>query len=404
MIKDRDIVVIGIQPWDIPIGSNCKNIAQEFALNNRVLYVNPPLDRNTRRKNKEKPEVLKRVEIIKGLKEDLYHLSKNLWNLYPKNLIESINWLPSYTPVFNWINMMSTRKFAKDIQSAINRLGFKDYILFNDSSMFLGQHITKCLSPNLYVYYMRDFLVLNQYWRKHGLHSEPLLMKSAHLIVTNSSLYAEYGKQFNNHSYMVGQGCDTKMFEDNESIVIPSDLAEISGVKIGYVGYLTGGRLDIPLIEYIAKARTEWNIVLVGPEDERFKASSLHTMKNVKFLGSRNVDQLPAYIKGFDVAINPQIISKITDGNYPRKIDEYLVMGKPVVCSATKTMEYFGDSAYSANSPEQYLEFIEKALHENSPEKQAFRIKLGKSHTWEANVAEIYKFMELVAKEKNIKL
>jgi glycosyltransferase involved in cell wall biosynthesis len=229
-------------------------------------------------------------------------------------------------------------------------------------------------------------------------------MKKAHLIVNNSGLYAEYGKQYNHHSYMVGQGCDTKMFEDNESIIIPRDLAEIQGVKIGYVGYLTGGRLDIPLIEYIAKTRPEWNIVLVGPEDERFKVSSLHSLNNVKFLGSRNIDQLPAYIKGFDVAINPQIISKITDGNYPRKIDEYLVMGKPVVCSATKAMEYFGDSAYSANSPEQYIQLIEKALLEDNPEKQTDRIKVGKSHTWEANVAEIYNYMELVAKEKNIKL
>jgi hypothetical protein len=30
-IKNRDIVVIGIQPWDIEIGSNCKNIALEFS-------------------------------------------------------------------------------------------------------------------------------------------------------------------------------------------------------------------------------------------------------------------------------------------------------------------------------------------------------------------------------------
>ena len=36
MIKGRDIVVLGIQAWDIEIGSNCKNIATEFAKNNRT--------------------------------------------------------------------------------------------------------------------------------------------------------------------------------------------------------------------------------------------------------------------------------------------------------------------------------------------------------------------------------
>ena len=36
----RDIVIIGIQAWDIEIGSNCKNIALELSKTNRVLYVN----------------------------------------------------------------------------------------------------------------------------------------------------------------------------------------------------------------------------------------------------------------------------------------------------------------------------------------------------------------------------
>ena len=40
MIKGKDIIVVGIQAWDIEIGSNCKNIALEFAKNKVV-----PLDR-----------------------------------------------------------------------------------------------------------------------------------------------------------------------------------------------------------------------------------------------------------------------------------------------------------------------------------------------------------------------
>ena len=403
MIKGRDIVVFGIQPWDIPIGSNCKNIAQEFSRYNRVLYVNPPLDRKTKKENGEKPEIKHRLEIIAGKKDALSQISDNLWNLYPRHMIESINWLPD-GKIFDWFNQRNTGKFAGDIQSAVEKLGFSNYILFNDSSMFLGQKILRYLKPELYVYYMRDYLILHPYWRKHGLRTEPELIKSAHLVVNNSDLYAEYGKRFNRHSYMVGQGCDTTMFEDNPSLRIPEDLEQIKGVKIGYVGYLTGGRLDIPLIEFIARSRPFWNIVLVGPEDDRFKNSPLHSISNVHFLGSRKVDQLPAYIKGFDVAINPQIINNITHGNYPRKIDEYLVMGKPVVCSATKAMEYFGDSTYAAKSLEEYIDLIEKALKEDSPEKMEYRKSIGRSHSWEANVAEIYRYIKLVAEEQNIKL
>ncbi len=30
-IEGRDIIVVGQQPWDVSIGSNCKNIAMEFS-------------------------------------------------------------------------------------------------------------------------------------------------------------------------------------------------------------------------------------------------------------------------------------------------------------------------------------------------------------------------------------
>ena len=44
-MTNRDIVITGLQPWDVDLGSNCVNIAQEFAKHNRVLYVNYPLNR-----------------------------------------------------------------------------------------------------------------------------------------------------------------------------------------------------------------------------------------------------------------------------------------------------------------------------------------------------------------------
>ena len=52
MIKGKDIIVVGIQAWDIEIGSNCKNIAVEMSRENRVLYVNSPLDRISKFKDR----------------------------------------------------------------------------------------------------------------------------------------------------------------------------------------------------------------------------------------------------------------------------------------------------------------------------------------------------------------
>ena len=391
MIKGKDIVIIGIQPWDIEIGSNCKNIAREFAKENRVLYVNPPMDRITKMKQKHKAKIQKRIRIAKGLETDLVKIDDNLWNLYPKDGIESINWISSHR-IFKILNKRNARILSKNITSGMERLGFSDVILFNDSSMFLGLHLKDLLQPQMYIYYMRDYLVKVPYWKKHGEQLEPKLIEQADMVLNNSTLYAEYGAQFNENSIMVGQGCDIDMFTDTDnSIRIPEVFQSIPSPVIGYVGSLTTLRLDIEILQYVATQRPDWSIVLVGPEDEAFKTSALHQLSNVHFLGSKDSSTLPAYIKGFDVCMNPQLVNDITIGNYPRKIDEYLAMGKPVVATSTKAMQMFNQHVYLGHSKEDYVDLIDKALSEHSAVKSKQRMAFAQMHTWENNVKNIYK-------------
>ncbi|OIQ30366.1 MAG: glycosyl transferase family 1 [Bacteroidetes bacterium MedPE-SWsnd-G2] len=390
MIKGKDIVILSIQPWDIEIGSNCKNIALEFAKENRVLYVNPPMDRITRIKQKHSERIQKRIRIAKGKETDIEKLEDNLWKLYPRDTVESINWINS-NRIFDVLNYRNSKKLSKNIKSAVDRLGFSDFIIFNDSSMFLGLHLKELLQPKLYTYYMRDYLVKVPYWKKHGERLEPKLIAKADVVLNNSTLYAEYGSQFNENSIMVGQGCDIKMFTDEkDQIKVPKEFNNIPSPVIGYVGSLTTLRLDIELLEFIAKKRTDWSIVLVGPEDEKFKNCALHQMPNVYFLGSKDSNELPSYIKGFNICMNPQLVNEITIGNYPRKIDEYLAMGKPVVATSTKAMEMFNQYVYLGETKEDYVTLIDRALSEHSMDKSNERIAFAKSHTWENNVKDIY--------------
>lgn len=399
MIKDRDIIIVGIQPWDIEIGSNCKNIALEFAKHNRVLYVNPPMDRITRFKLRNTERVQKRIQISKGQLPEIEKIENNLWNLYPKTMIESINWISDHA-IYKYFNKRNSGLLAKNIQAAIEKLEFQNYLLFNDSSMFLGQHLKELLQPELYTYYVRDNLVKVPYWKKHGERLEPILIKEADVVLNNSEYYVDYTKKFNQNSFMVGQGCDISMFNDmNNDIEIAPEFESIERPIIGYVGSLTTLRLDIDLLHHIATTRKDWSIVLVGPEDEDFKNSSLHELSNVHFLGNKPMESLPTYIKGFDVAINPQIVNEITIGNYPRKIDEYLAMGKPVVATYTKAMRMFQEYVHLGHGKQDYVELIEKALIQNTSLHQKQRIEFANEHTWVNSVAQIYKVMNNALKE-----
>lgn len=394
-----DIVITGQQAWDVEIGSNCKNIALEFSKHHRVLYVNSPLDRASLYKNSNDPKVLKRREIIKNKRGGLEKIQENLWVLYPDELIESINWISS-DKIFSFFNKRNNQTFADCIQREVVRLGFKDIIHFNDNDMFRSFYLKDMLAPKLSVYYSRDYMRAVDYWKKHGDLLEPELIAKSDLCVANSTYLADYCRKFNPNSHYVGQGCDLDIFLAGNNAPDPTDVSQLAHPRIGYVGALQNIRLDMDLLQYIAEKRPKWNIVLVGPEDNEFLTSTLHQLPNVLFTGSRDISELPAYINSFDVCLNPQLLNEVTIGNYPRKIDEYLAVGKPTVATRTDAMSVFSEHVYLGKSKEDYIALIERALLENSETRIAARRTFASSHTWENSVGEIYKAIGLSSSGK----
>lgn len=389
-LKGWDIIVVGQQPWDVSIGSNCKNIALEWSKYNRVLYVNSPLDRISKYRGKSDPKIAKRISVVEGKDLGLIPIKENLWNLFPDVMIESINWI-KWPFFFEFFNKRNNRLFAKSILKAVKELGFKDFILFNDNDMFRSFYLKSLLKPVISIYYSRDFMLAVDYWSFHGKKHEPELIADSDICVANSTYLADYCRKYNKNSFYVGQGCELDIFMQTDGMARPNDILPIKGPIIGYVGALQSIRLDIAILEYIAATKPEWSIVLVGPEDDEFKVSSLHQMNNVHFLGSKDPSTLPEYINAFDVCINPQIVNQLTIGNYPRKIDEYLAVGKPIVATKTEAMSIFKSHCYLAETKEDYVRMIEYGLQNNNSDLKAERRNFASAHTWENSVLEIDK-------------
>ena len=385
----RDIVIVGQQGWDTEIGSNSKNIAKEFCKKNRVLYINPPLDRKSRYTEKNNPKIIKRINITKGLEDGLFLLQKNLWAFSPDKIIESINWITN-KKLHNFFNKFNNKKYASCIKKAIKQLDFKNIILFNDNDIFRCFYLKEILKPDVSIYYCRDYMLGVRYWAHHGKELEPQLIANSDICVANSTYLTNYCKKYNPASYYIGQGCEPEMFKIIDDNDIPKDMINFSRPIIGYVGALNILRLDIDIIEHIAKANTNWNIVLVGNEDEYFKKCKLHLIPNIYFLGPKDMTDLPRYINAFDVCINPQKFNEVTIGNYPLKIDEYLDLGKPIVEKFTDGMKSFSAFTYLAETKEDFVEMIEKALLEDNPDLKTERQKFVSTHTWENCVKEIY--------------
>ena len=235
--------------------------------------------------------------------------------------------------------------------------------------------------------------MVSAFWKKHAPRLEPLLCGKSDLIVANSRQLAEAVSPYNTHCYDIGQGVDLKNYQADGNYPLPEDMKDIKRPIIGYMGWITSRRLDADLMYETAKKLPECSMVLVGGEDDYFKTHKLHSLKNVFFLGAKQQAETVAYMSHFDICINPQLINEITVGNYPRKVDEYLALGKPVVATRTKTMEIFDNYVLNCLGASEYIQAIRKALQEHNPDATKRRIEFAHTHTWENSVSKLYDYI-----------
>lgn len=392
-MKGRDFIITGLQSWDIPIGSNAIDIAKQIAKHNRVLYVNSPLDMMTMYRNKPTAETRRRLQVLKKQKDPLRQITKNLWVLDFPFYVWSINGLPDGF-LFDIFNKANNKKIFNYTSKVAQELGFANPVHFIDNDIYRSFYAKEILKPLLSVYYRRDNVQPYAYWKKHAVRLEPKLIGKSDVVVCNSPQLAEYAANYNQKSNDVGQGVDLSAYDPAMHFALPDLLKNIPQPRIGYIGDINSMRLDADLIYELAKSKPAYSFVMIGNEDKVFAAHALHTLKNVHFTGSIPKSKVPEYMNALDVCLNPQLVNEITIGNYPRKVDEYLAMGKPVIATRTKTMELFSDHVYLCSSLAEYQSAVEKALTENTAENKHYRIQFAKSHSWENNVDAIYNQIE----------
>ncbi len=403
IIQNRDIVLFSFQPWDEEIACNFKEIALELARNNRVLYINRAVDRISAITKRKEKKVGARLKSIQKGEGELLEVSPNLWVHNPRAIVESINWLPP-GPAYDYLNRVNSRRLAREINKIIGRLGFRNIILINDNDFFRGIHLKELINCSVYIFYVRDFMTYQSWFRKHGQRMEKRMMQQADLVVANSAYLAAYSKKFNSRSYDIGQGCDLQSYQV-ETAPLPDDMKDIRHPVIGYTGAISGTRLDKNIIEHIAEQLPDCSLVLIGPVTDGFDITSLKRFNNIYFLGRKEPAKIPDYIYHFDICINPQQVNELTIGNYPRKADEYLAMGKPMVATNTEGMQLFANYVFLCRTKEEYVSHIKRILEE--PHSQNGLVKKQRqefalSHTWENSLAKLADVLREFENKKDI--
>lgn len=170
---------------------------------------------------------------------------------------------------------------------------------------------------------------------------------------------------------------------------MPEDFPAGDGPVFVFVGALQGC-IEYGFIEYAAKARPDWRFVFLGRQVAGVDLSRLQALPNCHFLGLRPNEKLPQYLAHCDVCLNLFDQSDLSRDVSPLKFFEYLATGKAIVSTPQpeQILQFSGD-IHITKTPEAFLASCEAALSDNTPERTARRIELGRASSWDSRVAQM---------------
>lgn len=135
---------------------------------------------------------------------------------------------------------------------------------------------------------------------------------------------------------------------------------------------------------------------MIGPtglSDPGTDVSRLAALPNVHLFGHRDYRALPAYVKGFDVAVIPYRINEYTRGVFPIKFFELMASGRPVVISNLPALEEYYPHVLVARTADELVDRCEAALGD-SAHARSVRLELAARNTWSDRVRALWEHVE----------
>jgi UDP-galactopyranose mutase len=244
------------------------------------------------------------------------------------------------------------------------------------------------LSPDVIVYDCMDELSAFKNADPNLPRLERELMRRADVVFTGGQSLFE-AKQHQHHNiHALPSSVDVDHFATARTCKEePADQAGIAHPRLGFFGVLDE-RLDIALLEGLADARPDWQLVMIGPV-VKIDQNDLPKRPNIHYLGAKNYNDLPRYIAGWDVALLLFARNEATRFISPTKTPEYLAAGKPVVSTSIRdVVSPYGDQQLVriADSVPDFVAACEGALADKPQARRAradaFLSNMSWDRTW----------------------
>jgi glycosyltransferase involved in cell wall biosynthesis len=322
-------------------------------------------------------------------KADLGRAWKKLaaWHNKPLTEVERNIWVlnPLAVPAYGLRAARAVNRWwlQRQVRSAMRRLRFDRPInwVFNPAAAVIAGR----LGEELLIYQCVDeYSAFSGVTSQAILDLEAQLLTKADLVVVSAQPLLASKRRINPRTVLVRHGVDYAHFRRAlaPQTQVPAEIARLPRPVIGFFG-LIADWVDTDLMAKVARRYPQGSLVVLGKATT--DVSNLE-LPNVHLLGRKPYADLPAYCKGFDVALNPFRISELTLNANPLKVREYLAAGLPVVSTDIPEVAVL-ETCRIGKTHDEFLAQVDAALAHSGPQESISQSVAEES--WQARLLEI---------------
>lgn len=378
VLKGRDVLCFSHDWSGDPLSKT--HLMRLISRDNRVLWVNSI---GYRTPTASKADVSRAFKKLAAATNSLKEVEPNIFVLNPLAI-------PAYGN--DNVRRLNRTLLKLQVKRAMKHLSFRKPInwIFNPAAAV----IARAFDEETLIYQCVDeYTAFSGVASQHLGELEEQLLRKSDLVIVSADLLYQSKAQFNPNTFIVRHGVDYDHFSKalDPATPVPDEIRNLPRPVIGFFG-LIADWVDVDLMAYVASKFPEGSLVVLGKATT--DVSVLEQQPNVHLLGRKLYQDLPAYCRGFDVALMPFRLNELTLNANPLKVREYLAAGLSVVSTPIPEVEVLS-LCRIAEDKDDFVAEVRAALEDPGPKVE--RSRAISHESWEAKLKEIAGHMATVS-------
>lgn len=372
-----DLIFVSMENWDEVWRRNqflCAGLARRSP-GHKILFVGLPRDLTNDLRRGRMPSPADADQAVPGL--------PNVTLTRPAKL------LPNTLAAGRRFN---EKLFRDHVKRAARRLGMRSPVLWLNPHSAV--HMAGRMGEKAVVYDITDdwtTLTQSPALARRTAEQDAALCRRADAVIVCSERLLELKRGLADGPHLIPNGVDADHYRRVLDGAGPLPVPAQSWPRpvLGYTGSVHPDRVDVPLVESLARRFSSGTVALVGPD--MLPAGDRHRLRacpNVMLPGPVPYAQVPDFMRAFDVCITPHRVSAFTESLNPIKLWEYLAAGKPIVATDVAGFRDFPQFVRVAGDADGFARAVEDALREDPSLGEARRAE-ARRNSWDARLDQV---------------